>query len=118
MVPAGASAFGFVGALNPFNFLVFVFATDAETFLGVVILIFFVFKVRFLFFLLSEFSYFFHFFTLNVFKHNSFETEGIKEGPLSERLDLFRVDCSNDISSVSDLDDFVVLGDFRDFVMG
>ncbi len=118
MIPAGASAFGFVGALDPFHLLVFVFPTYAKTFFRVINFVFFVFKFRFLFFLLSQFCHFFHFFTLNVFKHDSFEAEGVEKGPFSKGFDLFGIDCSNDISSVSDLNDFVVFGYFWDFVMG
>lgn len=121
MIPTWTSAFTFICTLNPSNLFFLIFATYTISFfsipINVWIFIDFGIGLIFLFLLFCHLSNFFNLLALNIFEHDSFETEGVKKSSLSQRLDLLRINCSNEISIISDLNDFRILRYLRDFLM-
>jgi hypothetical protein len=118
MIPTRPPTLALIGALDPLYLLVLVLTADAETFLGVVIIIFFKEKLFWLLLLLCLLWGFNDLLALAVFEHDPLQAERVEEGSLCEGLDLLRVNGPNDVSAVADLDHLAVLRNLRDLLVG
>lgn len=122
MIPPWTTTFRLISTFNP---LPSFFNLSTNTFVKVIILIFMLFNYWFLLFfgwglLLLSLNrwWLFDILGLDIFEHDSLETEGVEESPFCQWLNLLWIDSTNRECPLTHVDNFVIFRNLRDLLMG
>ena len=121
MIPPRTTTFSLISTLDPSRSL---FKLSTNTFVKIIILIFWLFYYRFFllfcwrFLLLCLYGWWFlHFFRFDIFEHDSLQTERVEESPFCQRLNLLRIDSANCECPLTHMDNFAILWNLRYLLM-